>query len=384
MQLRPRKPLPGEGVETAGVSPDGTLVVNEAFFASLTPKQRAGLIAHEVMHPGGSAYAAVVEAFGRDILTADGSIDRGRLGAIVFRDPAALRRLEQAVHPATIVEVARRIAGAKQPVVVIEAIKLIEAGMHRSYDALWVVTAPRSLQIARLMATRGLTEEEAALRVDAQPPQEAKAAAADLVIVNDGSLDSLWEKVKAAWSTLQISPAPAEGRPVAPEVRVRPVRRDDLQDAAGVADVLNGVIGEGLYTALTGHWTPEAEQAFLRSLGPRSELFVAEVAGRIVGFQVIEPFVTYTSTMDHVAHLGTYVRAGLRRGGIGQKLAEATFQFAREHGYEKAVIYVLSDNEAGRAYYRSLGFEEKGVLTRQTRIGGVYHDEIFMESHLRR
>ena len=346
-------------------------------------------VAHEVMQPRGPAYDAVVEAFGREILAEDGSIDRGRLGAIVFRDQAALRRLEQAVHPAALVEITRRIAQAKEPVVVIEAIKLIEAGMHRTYDALWVVTAPRPLQIARLMATRGLSEEAAALRVDVQPPQEAKAAVADLVVVNDGDLDGLREKVKAAWSALPISPAVTQGpagsstKPTAsPAVTIRPVRRDDLQDAAGVADVLNSVIAEGCYTALTGHWTPEAEQAFLRTLGPRSELFVAEVAGRIVAFQVIEPFVTYTSTMDHVAHMGTYVHAGFRRGSIGHKLAEATLAFAREHGYEKSVIYVLAGNQAGLAYYRSLGFEDKGVLTRQTKINGVYHDEVFMELHL--
>lgn len=164
-------------------------------------------------------------------------------------------------------------------------------------------------------------------------------------------------------------------------VTIRPVRRDDLQDAAGVADVLNAVIAEGRFTALTGHWTPEAEQAFLQDLGPRSEVFVAEVAGRIVGFQVIEPFVSYTSTMDHVAHFGTYVQAGYRGQGTGRRLADATLAFARAHGYEKSVVYVLAGNELGLAYYRSLGFEEKGVLTRQTKIGGMYHDEIFMEWH---
>lgn len=132
-------------------------------------------------------------------MAADGSIDRRRLGAIVFRDPAALRRLEAAVHPATIAEVARRIDRAGEPLVVVEAIKLIEAGMHRGYDALWVVTAPRQVQIARLVAGRGLTEAEAAQRVDAQPPQEEKAARADLVLVNDGDLEALREKVKAAW-----------------------------------------------------------------------------------------------------------------------------------------------------------------------------------------
>jgi dephospho-CoA kinase len=87
--------------------------------------------------------------------------------------------------------------------VVVEAIKLIEAGMHRAYDALWVVTAPRSLQIERLVKERGLTEEAAALRVDAQPPQKDKAAVADLVIVNDGSVKALREKVETAWAGIR-------------------------------------------------------------------------------------------------------------------------------------------------------------------------------------
>jgi L-amino acid N-acyltransferase YncA len=170
-------------------------------------------------------------------------------------------------------------------------------------------------------------------------------------------------------------------------VAIRPVRRDDLEDAAGVAAVLNSVIAEGRYTALAGHWTPEEELAFLRSfLGPRgasrrSELFVAEVQERIVGWQCIEPFVSYTPTMAHVAHFGTYVQADFRSRGIGRQLAAASFEFARAHGYRKAVIYVLAHNEGGLAYYRSLGFEARGTLTGQTCIDGVYYDEVFMEMH---
>jgi dephospho-CoA kinase len=164
----------------------------------------ADQVAHEVMQPGGPAYGPVVDAFGSEILAADGTIDRAGLGAIVFRDPAALRRLEAAVHPATIAEVERRIAEAEEAVVVVEAIKLIEAGMHYRYDALWVVTAPRTLQIERLVATRGLKGKDAALRVDAQPPQAEKAALADVVIVNDGTMDDLREKVEAAWAQITV------------------------------------------------------------------------------------------------------------------------------------------------------------------------------------
>jgi L-amino acid N-acyltransferase YncA len=166
-----------------------------------------------------------------------------------------------------------------------------------------------------------------------------------------------------------------------PEVAIRPARRDDIADAAGIAGVLNSVIAEGSHTALSGYWTPEAEQAFLRSLGPRSEIFVAVAEGHIVGFQVIEPFVTYTSTMDHVAHLGTYVLAELRKRGVGKQLAAATLAFAQAHGYEKSVVYVLADNAGGLGFYRSLGFEARGVLTRQTKLSDGYHDEVFMELH---
>ena len=117
----------------------------------------ADRVAHEVMEPDGAAFAALIDAFGSEVLTPAGTVDRRRLGDIVFRDPAALARLEAAVHPAVIQEVGRRIAATDAAVVVVEAIKLIEAGMHRAYDALWVVTAPRDLQIKRLVSTRGLT-----------------------------------------------------------------------------------------------------------------------------------------------------------------------------------------------------------------------------------
>jgi len=162
----------------------------------------ADRVAHEVMRRGGPAYQDVIRAFGPEILAADGSVDRGRLGAIVFRDPQALRRLERAVHPATMARVDELIAAAREPLVVVEAIKLIEAGMNRGYDELWVVTAPRPLQIRRLVERRGLSEAQAALRVDAQPPQQEKAALADRVFVNDGGLDELEENVRKAWQEI--------------------------------------------------------------------------------------------------------------------------------------------------------------------------------------
>ncbi|MCS7178190.1 MAG: dephospho-CoA kinase [Anaerolineae bacterium] len=162
----------------------------------------ADRVAHEVMRAGTPVHQAVAAAFGPEVLRADGEIDRARLGAVVFSSPEALARLEAIVHPAVIEEVARRIAAARTPVVVVEAIKLIESGMARTCDALWVTTCSPAEQVRRLIADRGLSRAEAEQRVNAQPPQEAKIAQADVVIRTDGTLEETRAQVEAAWQAL--------------------------------------------------------------------------------------------------------------------------------------------------------------------------------------
>jgi len=159
----------------------------------------ADALAHEVMGKGPPIWQAVVNEFGEGILCRDGSIDRKKLGDIVFADEAALRRLEAIVHPAVIAHTEELIESSQKPVVVVEAIKLIEAGMDRACDALWVVTCRKEQQLARLVEQRGLTEGEARQRIEAQPPQEAKLALADVVIDNSGSLEETWRQVKREW-----------------------------------------------------------------------------------------------------------------------------------------------------------------------------------------
>jgi dephospho-CoA kinase len=164
----------------------------------------ADKVAHEVMEPGQPAYDQIVARFGPQIAPGGGPIDRLRLGQIVFSDPAALADLEAIVHPAVFQVIQRRVAEAGAPVVVIEAIKLLEAGLSRQLcDQVWVVTAPRAQQIQRLMQSRGLSEAEATLRIDAQPPQAEKIAQADVVIENDGSLAEVCAQVEWAWQTLR-------------------------------------------------------------------------------------------------------------------------------------------------------------------------------------
>jgi ribosomal protein S18 acetylase RimI-like enzyme len=168
-------------------------------------------------------------------------------------------------------------------------------------------------------------------------------------------------------------------RKLAMDIRIRPAT---LDDAEGVLGVLNSVVQERKYSSFDRILTVEEERQFIASLGERSGLFVAELEGRIVGFQTIEPFAAYTPAMDHVGIMGTFVHADFRGQGIGRQLAEASFKFAQETGYEKAVIYVRASNEAAQEFYQKLGFVPKGTLEKQVKIDGEHDDVVFMEMFL--
>lgn len=164
----------------------------------------ADKVAHRVMAPGAPAYAAVVAAFGPDIVAENGEIDRQALGEIVFSDPEALQRLESLVHPAVIAEVNAWIATRETPVVVVEAIKLLESGMAETYDAIWVTACSEATQATRLMDSRGMTRAEALTRIHAQPPQAEKIARADVVIDTEATLAETRRQVAAAWAAIPL------------------------------------------------------------------------------------------------------------------------------------------------------------------------------------
>jgi dephospho-CoA kinase len=164
----------------------------------------ADQVTREVMRAGTPVHAAIVEAFGSGVLAADGEIDRQRLGSIVFADPAALVRLESIVHPATIAAVDRRVAASEASVVVIEAIKLIEAGMADGCDTVWVTACRPDQQVERIVEARGMSRAEIEQRVRAQPPQAAKIARADVVIDTSSTLAQTRDQVQEAWARLVV------------------------------------------------------------------------------------------------------------------------------------------------------------------------------------
>lgn len=163
----------------------------------------ADQLAREVVAPGSEGLAEVVRAFGQEVLQPDGSLDRRAMAARVFRKPDELQRLEAIIHP----RVRRRLweavaAAPPNSVVVLEVIRLFEAGYAAHCHQVWVTDCPREQQVARLMATRGLTRAEAELRVDAQPPQAEKRARADVVIDTSGDLAHTRRQVLEAWRRL--------------------------------------------------------------------------------------------------------------------------------------------------------------------------------------
>ena len=167
----------------------------------------ADKIAHQVIQPGGRAYDAIVATFSGEILDQEGFIDRTMLGQIVFEDPDQLQVLERIVHPAVFEQIGAELAEATEAVIVIEAIKLLEAGMAITLcDQVWVVTTDEEQQVQRLMESRKMSRDAAEARMTSQSPQAFKISQADVVLDNNGSLDALTTQVKKAWNALEMQP----------------------------------------------------------------------------------------------------------------------------------------------------------------------------------
>ncbi|MCY3904053.1 MAG: dephospho-CoA kinase [Caldilineaceae bacterium] len=164
----------------------------------------ADKLGHRVIEPGGPAYDAVVRAFGKGILREDGTIDRKKLGKIVFSNPLDLGRLEKIVHPKIFELGKQEIADNDSPVIILEAIKLLEAGLMSTLcDEIWVVTSSFATQFRRLLEMRKMEETDARRMIDLQPPQAAKVNQADRVIDNDGTLTELHAQLDAIWDDLK-------------------------------------------------------------------------------------------------------------------------------------------------------------------------------------
>ena len=154
------------------------------------------VLAREVVEPGTPGLAAVVEAFGPQVLTADGALDRQALGAVVFGDEPARRRLEGILHPLIRARAAQLEAAAPEGTVVVHDIPLlVETGQADRFDAVVVVDVPVETQVERVVRDRRMSREDALSRVAAQASREQRLAAATHVVENTGTRENLRDRV---------------------------------------------------------------------------------------------------------------------------------------------------------------------------------------------
>ncbi|MGY1607081.1 MULTISPECIES: dephospho-CoA kinase [unclassified Geodermatophilus] len=169
----------------------------------------ADRIAREVVEPGTPGLAAVVDAFGPQVLTADGALDRAALASIVFRDPDARARLDGIVHPLVRARAREVIAQAPPDAVVVQDVPLlVETGQAGHHDLVLVVEADLGTRVARL-ALRGLGEDDARARIAAQATDEQRRAVADVVLDNSGAPEALADQVERFWAE-RVAPAVGE------------------------------------------------------------------------------------------------------------------------------------------------------------------------------
>jgi dephospho-CoA kinase len=169
-------------------------------------------LARDAVDPGTPGYEQVVEAFGRQLITDGGDVDRERLAQLVFADPEARKQLESIVHP----EVARRFAQALEPyldtdrVVVYVVPLLVERSLQAAFDVVVAISASPEVREERLRADRGMNPEDVRGRMAAQLSDAERARDANMVIENEGSLEQLDRVVDDLWSDLRRRAEAAE------------------------------------------------------------------------------------------------------------------------------------------------------------------------------
>ncbi|MGF1871066.1 N-acetyltransferase family protein [Photobacterium indicum] len=162
------------------------------------------------------------------------------------------------------------------------------------------------------------------------------------------------------------------------------VRKVKREDALGIINVLNPIITDGRFSILDTIFSEEEEEQFIENFPERGVFNVALNTEdfRVVGFQNVEPFASYTRAFDHVGIIGTFVDGQYRRQGIASSLFDATFTMAKSLGYEKLFAYVRDDNETALKTYLKQGFEIVGKAKKHAKINGKYIDEVLIEKFL--
>ena len=227
----------------------------------------ADALAHRAIGKGAPGYDLVIQQFGQWVVGEDGQINRAKLGRLVFGDPAALKALEDIVHPLVNQALDFIIKRVKHKVIVIEAIKLFESDLVNVCDRFWVTYAPHDVQLKRLVNKRKMTEADAWQRILNQAPQEEKVKKAHVVIKNVGSVEDTWKMVFAAWNkigTATTTPAKeAPQRKVQSQMGELTVKRGNPSNAQEIAELYNRLSSGGKKMSRVDVVEAFGEKAFL-------------------------------------------------------------------------------------------------------------------------
>ncbi|MCS7259249.1 MAG: dephospho-CoA kinase [Anaerolineae bacterium] len=311
-------------------------------------------LAHILMRRGGPLYQPIITEFGRYVLDENSEIDRGKLGEIVFASPRALAHLEAITHPVIIAVIRRLIGQAKADVVAIEAIKLVESGLAKECNAVWVVTARPDVQLNRLMTKRRLSSSQALLRLEAQPPQEAWTARADVVIDNSGDILETWKTVQRHFATIPRAAAPTVEAAHTAEVTVMPeltpvellrqlrVRRARRNDLAEIAALI----------AHATHGERRMDEVQMMERFFSKGYFLADAGGQLLGIMGLHTE-NLIATLDDCM-----VRSATLWPIVGKALLEAVEEDARQLSCEVMLAFLRP--EAGPM--ATILFEKHGFI----------------------
>jgi dephospho-CoA kinase len=305
----------------------------------------ADALAHRAIARGAPGYKPVVIAFGKWVLDPDGQIDRSRLGRLVFSDPQALKQLEAIIHPLVRQAVDLLVRRSKHKVVVIEAIKLLEGELRSACDTIWVADAPREVQIQRLVEKRGMDEEAARQRIDTQPDQAQKLAAADVVIRNEGSFEDTWRQVAEAWKNVVSAIGIPPEKEVVAEEGGMTVERARPRQADQIADFINSVSKGRTNFSSEDIMAAFGEKAFLLLM--RNTRIIGSI-----GWQV-ENLVARTSDV--------YLQPGMSLADSMRLLLGEVERASRELQCEASLLFLPPHLARQNNVWRSLGYELSAV-----------------------
>lgn len=300
----------------------------------------ADALANRAIARGAPGYDQVLTEFGRWILGADQQIDRLRLGRLVFSDPTALVRLEAIIHPLVRQAIDILVRRSRHGVIVIEAIKLLEAGLAEKCDSVWATYAPQEQQVERLVSKRGMIREAALQRIQAQSPQEAKVAAAHVVIRNDGSFENTWMQVVAGWNRLFPEVELEAPEAVESTGEALLVQRARPREANEIAMLIN---------QLSGVRQRMTREQVMAAFGEKAYLLL-RLAGRPMGVAgwKVENLVSRT---DEV-----YIDSSLSFGDALQLLIAEVERASRELQCEASLLFLPEKFTGQDHFFKSIGY----------------------------